>query len=263
MSAMWLAVVVTATLVVQAPARLPVQDAVWEAVQPALPFPAATERNEPVDGSATPRWVVRRGDAEQVPLVAEVMANPLNREVQQTAVQDMAAIQREVFAAERRAQAEVERAIDDVRATGKSVSVRGISLNDEGVAGDRADAESRLSIEVMTDAKQHTASVVSVEAPTFITTVRGPAWVVRVPARAVELSAASDDVRAHYYAAEALVYFDTVRPVLIESPAHTFAVRAEPRAGATAVVVVLRGNSQLVEQVLAKADWSRITAPRP
>lgn len=256
---MWPVLLLAAALAIQAPASTDVENAVWDVVRPALPFPAATARNEPEDGSESARWIVRRAAADEGALVAEVLANPFNRETQDVAVQDMAAIQREVVAAERRAQMEFDRALNDVHETGTPVTVRGVSLNDEGVAGDRADAESRVTIEVEIEGAAHVARIEGTETPTIRAHADGASWIATVPARIVERGASADDTRPHYHPAQAIVYIGAAKPVVTSAAPRAFSVRATPRAGASAVIAVMvRGNRGLVDQVITKADWSRI-----
>jgi hypothetical protein len=254
---MWSILVLVAMSMAQAPAE--VRSAVWEAVHPALPFPAATARNEPEDGSDSARWIVRRATADEGALVAEVLANPFNRETQTVAVQDMAAIQQEVIAAERRAQLEFDRALSDVHETGTPVTVRGVSLNDEGVAGDRADAESRVTIEVEVGRAEHVTRIEGADAPAIRAHADGAAWVATLPPRTVDSGSSSDAARAHYHPAQAVVYFGATKPTVAESAPRAFSVRATPRAGVDAVIaVIVRGNRALVDEVLAKAQWSRL-----
>lgn len=253
------ALVLAAALLAQAAVPADLEDAVWEAVRPALPFPAATDRNEPIDGSSTARWVVRRAHADERPLVAEVIANPLNRETQERAADDMAAIQREVLAAERRAQAEFDRALGETRASGRPTAVRGVTLDDEGVAGERADAEAGMTIEVETGHAEHVATIHGVDAPAIGNDVPGAAWVMRVPARTVRPSSADRDPQAHYYPAQAIVYFSADRPTVTEATPGVFTVHAPATAG-DVVAVVLRGNRELVDSVIAGADWARLSA---
>lgn len=251
-------VLLIAALLMQAVAPTDVRDAVWAAVQPALPFPTANDRDEPVDGSDSARWIVRRVAAEG-PLVVEVLANPFNREAQATAVQDMAAIQREVVAAERRAQVEFERAIGSVRETGVPVDVRGVTLSDEGLAGDRADAESRLTVDVEVSSVERTLSVAAAVAPRIADEARGAAWVITTPARVLPESGG----RTRYHAAEALLAFAAGAPSIDAGVSGRFTVRAAPRdAAAPLVLVTLRGNGTLIEDVLARGEWARMAAVR-
>jgi hypothetical protein len=230
-------------------------DAVWSAVQTALPYPAATAQDEPVDGSTTARWIVRRAHADEGALVAEVIANPLNADVQARAAEDMAAIQQEVFAAERRAQVEFERARESARQSGAPVAVQGITLDDEGLAGDRADADERMTIEVETGRAEHVTRIHAGDAPAIGEGTRGATWIVTVPARQLTRSG---DPRPRYLPAEAIVFFAAARPSINEAAQRVFDVRV---VADVVVAVILRGNAVLIDQVLARADWSRVIVP--
>jgi hypothetical protein len=249
------ALVLVAAVLAQAAAPAPLQQAVWDAVQPVLAFPAATDENLPVDGSTTARWVVRRARADEGALVAEVLANPLNRETQTQAAHDMAAIQQEVFAAERRAQVEFERASREARQSGSAI-VRGITLDDEGVAGDRADAEERMTIEVESGA-EHVVRLEGIEAPTVKGGVSGGPWIVTMPAREVRTPGASP---ARYFPAQAIVYIASARPLVNPGPSQIFTVRTTSADRGAVVAVTLRGNRDLIDAVVTRADWSRIAS---
>ncbi len=241
-----------AALVLQAAPPADLREAVWAAVQPALPFPAANDRDEPVDGSEGARWIVRR--VADGSLVVEVLAKLFNRDARATAVQDMAAIQREDIAAERRAQAEFDRAIGNVRETGVPVDVRGVTLSDEGLAGDRADAESRLTIDVEVSSAERTLAIAAAAAPRLADQARGAAWVITTPARLLP-----EAERPRYHAAEAVLAFAAVAPSIEAAGAGRFTVRAAPRdAAAPLVLVTLRGNGSLIDQVLARGEWTRL-----
>jgi hypothetical protein len=242
-----------AALLVQT-ASADVRDRVWVAVQPALPFPLASEDHVPIDGSTTARWIVRRARSDEGDLVAEVLANPLNEEAQGKAAQDMAAIQQEVFAAERRAQEEFERARETARRTGEAVSIHGVTLDDEGVAGDRADAEERMTIEVEEGRAEHSVRVDAVEAPSLRAMQGADGWIVLFPAR--ELAGTSNS-RGRYLPAEAIVYPGAAKPAVSKEAERVFAVRA---TGDRVVAVTLRGNDDLIDQVLTRTDWSRLSA---
>lgn len=124
-----------------------VMNAVRAAMSPALPFPASDELGSlPADGKAADPWMVKPfqpGDR-----TIAVLANPLNEEHQRRAAQAMAEIERSIAAAQRRADVQYERAIAEAKRTGRSQDVAGVSLNDEGLAGARIDAESHVIVEV-------------------------------------------------------------------------------------------------------------------
>lgn len=121
--------------------------AVRDAIAPALPFPASDELGSlPADGKATDPWMVKPlqpGDRS-----IDILANPLNEAHQRQAAKAMAQIEQSIEAAQRRADVQYERAIAEAKRTGQSQDVDGVSLNDEGLAGARIDAESHVIVEV-------------------------------------------------------------------------------------------------------------------
>ena len=145
-----LAIIIASTPVVAAQDQPPtpqVMNAVRKAMAPVLTFPASDELGSlPADGKATDPWMVKPfqpGDR-----TIEVLANPLNEEHQRRAAKAMAQIEQSIQAAQRRADVQYEHAIAEAKRTGRSQDVDGVSLNDEGLAGARIDAESRVVIEV-------------------------------------------------------------------------------------------------------------------
>lgn len=124
-----------------------VMNAVRAAMAPALPFPASDELGSlPADGKATDPWMVK--PFEPGDRAIEILANPLNEEHQRRAATAMAQIDQSIAAAQRRADVQYERAIAEAKRTGRSQDVDGVSLNDEGLAGARIDAESHVLVDV-------------------------------------------------------------------------------------------------------------------
>ena len=80
-----------------------------------------------------------------------MLANPLNDANQLRAERAMAQIQDNIESAARRAAAQYDRAVAEAKRTGRSQDVDGVTLNDEGVAGEKIDAESHVAIEVAFD----------------------------------------------------------------------------------------------------------------
>jgi hypothetical protein len=140
-----------------------VMTAVRAALAPALPFPASDELGSlPADGKATDPWMVKPlqpGDR-----TIEILANPLNEAHQRQATKAMAQIEQSIEAAQRRADVQYERAIAEAKRTGRSQDVDGVSLNDEGLAGARIDAESHVIVEVAT-AQSPARAVTTTTAP--------------------------------------------------------------------------------------------------
>jgi hypothetical protein len=230
-------------------------EALVAAVRPALPFPAASgDGAVPANNSATARWFVV-WPATGVTRVI-VRANPLHPEVQKAGAEAMNRINESVEAAERRAQAAYEKALEEIRRTGKASNIDGVTLDDEGVEGERIDAEMELSIELQ---PAQPFDLTAGEPPEVTTGANGPAWMVHVPAHVytVETMAGS---RERFRAAETWLLFGEVsRPSVIERPDNaTYSVSFTPRKNAFAVL--LRGNPQLLLQVVKGADWSAIAS---
>src|SRR5262245_58161285 len=112
-------------------------DALAAAVRPALPFPAATSDGElPADQSAIAKWfVIWPSTADDTRII--VKANPLHPDTQKAGAEAMNRINAAVAAAERRAQAAYDKALEELRRTGKGGDIESITLDDEGVAGER------------------------------------------------------------------------------------------------------------------------------
>jgi hypothetical protein len=153
---MTLARVLVIAVVMSAPFAARAQDdalvnrvmaAVRAAVAPALPFPDSDALGSlPADGKSSGPWMIKPlqpGDR-----AIEVLANPLNEAHQRDATRAMAQIGQSIEAAQRRADAQFERAVAEAKRTGQSQEVDGVTLNDEGLAGARIDAESHVIIEV-------------------------------------------------------------------------------------------------------------------
>jgi hypothetical protein len=233
----------------------PRMDALVAAVRPLLPYPAASADGDiPADNGTTTKWfVVWPADAQETRII--VRANPLNPEVQKASVKAMEQINAAVTAAERRAQAAYERALEQLRTTGKAGELEAVSLEDEGVAGERIDAELELTIEL---APADSYEVASGEAPTVTAAATGGAWIVAVPANTYRDAAAGQ--REHFRAAESRIYFGlTDRPSITQSgDGPRYRVRVAPAQDAFAVV--LRGNASLLSTLVSSADWARLVS---
>jgi len=232
-------------------------DALVNAVRPALPFPGATSDGDfPADNSPASKWFVVWPSAPDDTRII-VKANPLHPETQKAAAMAMGRIQEAVIAAERKAQAAYERALEQLRRTGTGTDIEGISLDDEGIAGERIDAELELVIEVL---EPQAFAVRSGVAPIVAAGTGGPVWIVTVPANTYRAKR-GPDLRDHFRAAETTLYFGPVgRPdVSGKGDDFTFNVSVPPSPGGFAVVV--RGNEALLKQVVATVDWASL-APR-
>jgi hypothetical protein len=250
--------VVRAAQTVEARQSAPLQiDALVAAVRPALPFPAATSDGDfPADNSPQSKWFVIWPTSPEETRIT-VKANPLNPETQKAAAAAMGRIQDAVITAERKAQAAYDRALDELRRTGKVTDIDGISLDDEGIDGERIDAELELVIEIQ---EPQSFTVRSGVPPKIVPGNAGGAmWTVSIPGN-VYRAVQGNDLREHFRAAETVLYFGSMsRPEIVpKGNDSTFTVSVP--SGSQAVTVVLRGNETLLNQVLTSANWSVFAA---
>ena len=236
-------------------AAQPPMSALVEALRPALPYPDGDEAGmQPAGGGDVHKWFVVWPTPDDDRVI--VRANPLHPETQKTVSAAEALIQRAVAAAERRAQAAYDRALEELRRTGKGTNIDGITLDDEGAAGQRIDAELELTIALL---PLKPFEVSSGEPPVTRVGTGGPAWIVRVPANEYQRGEGAER-RAVFQPAEAHALFGQIpRPDVNRmgsQPRHAVTWPAD----ASGFSVVLRGNEALLERVLEMADWSRLTA---
>lgn len=260
--------VLLALLAAQAPQEGPyderVMAAVRAAVLPALPYPESDEDGSlPKDGKTTEAWMVRphaAGDRS-----VEVIANPLNLGNQQRATRAMAQIQASLELAQRRSEAQYERAIAEAKRTGRSQDVDGVTLSDEGLAGARIDAEDHVTIDVEFNQPAYSFAVASsIEpSPSRTITIPGAVAVITVPSNVYrQKSGASTDER--FCPAETLLFFGGLHaPDVDERSANAYtvtasAVPADNPAAVRSVVIRLRGNETLMAQIARGSDWTRV-----
>ena len=247
-----------------APYESRVMAAVRAALTPALPYPDSDEAGElPKDGKPTAAWMVR-------PLVAgdrsiEVIANPLNVSNQQRATRAMALIQASLESAQRRSEAQYERAIAEAKRTGRSQDVDGVTLSDEGLAGARIDAEDHVTIDVQFNQPIYsfavTSSIAPAPAPTL--SVPGAVAVITVPSNVYrQKSASSTDDR--FCPAEMMLFFGAVHAPNVDDQSTndytvtTNAVAGDNAASVRSILIRLRGNETLLAQIARGSDWSRL-----
>ena len=230
-------------------------DALVAALRPVLPFPAATVDGAlPVDNSAQAKWfVVWPADPSDSLIV--VKANPLHPEVQKAGADAMSRINAAVAMAERKAQAAYDKALEELRRTGGGSDIESITLDDEGVAGERIDAELELSIELQPVAS---FAVASAEAPVIAPGATGATWIVTIPANTYR-SRRGGDSRERFRAAEARLYFGTVPKPTVARQGDEPLFNVTVAAGTGTYAVVVRGNETLLKQVVTTTDWSRLS----
>jgi hypothetical protein len=232
-------------------------DAVWAAIAPALPYPPAADDDQPENGSAEPLWAVRR--LREAPAVGEVVANPLNAENQARAARAMSEILEAVADAERRAQLEFER----LQARRSGGEMQGISLADEGVAGERADWDAKLTVEARAGGREYEFTVPG-DAPAASPPPAGVAALIVARPGEYDETQEAGARRRRYRPAEAWVYIGRAAKPVIEragSANRVRVTRADVGPSAPAILEVrLRGNEGLVRQVIDKASWTSLAA---
>jgi hypothetical protein len=227
-----------------------------EAVRPVLPFPAASADGDvPADNTAASQWFVVWPSGPDDTRVT-VRANPLHPDVQKQGATAMQEINAAIAAAERRAQESYDRALAELRRTGKSTELETITLEDEGVAGERIDAELEATIEL---APVGSFELISGVAPA-VSAGPGGRWIVSVPANVYRLTTGSDR-RDHFRAAETHLFFGLTAKPQVERLGDDPRYRVSVTPADGAFVVWLRGNASLVSTLSTEADWSRLVSP--
>jgi hypothetical protein len=225
-----------------------------EVVRPVLPFPAAdADGLSPADHSAEAKWfVVWPADGDDTRIV--VKANPLNPGTQQAAAAAMTDINAAVAAAERRAQAAYDKAMEQLRRTGKGSDLEAVTLDDEGIAGERIDAELEVAIEL---APVESFNIASGEPPIVTVGTRGVSWTVAVPANTYRPTSGADR-REHFRAAEMHLFFGLASKPEVTRKGDEAVFRVTVAPSANAFAVVIRGNQDLVTRLATAPDWSSL-----
>jgi hypothetical protein len=180
------------------------------ALSRALPFPAASDDGTPAGGSADPVWTVRWPEPDE--LRVEVVANPLNAKNREQALKVEREIQKAAMQSQSRSQGDYERAVSEFERTGRASGIREISLREDGLAGERYDADSQLTITATTIGAAHEFAVSTATMPAISDSIPG-AIVVRVAANAYEEPATGDLPGAlHYCPEQAWVFFGAQAP---------------------------------------------------
>jgi hypothetical protein len=261
-----------ATLCLTLAAQSPTPDAIIDealsaglvkAMRAALPFPAATSEGTPVGGGADAVWTVRWPEAGDARI--EVLANPLNAGNRDRALKAEQEIQKSAMNAQLRSQGDYERAVKEFERTGRASTVREISLRDDGLAGERYDAESQLTIVAQAIAPGHQFTVSTSALPAVSAAVPG-LMVVRVAANAYQEPESSGlPGMGRYCPEQAWVFFGQVGTPVITRRAGadvdiSMTESGEASSRRRGSVVWISGNAGLVEQVLMQADWAVLRA---
>jgi hypothetical protein len=261
-----IAIAVTGHAFTQGSAELEtrVMAAVRAAMTPALPYPESDEAGSlPKDETSTSPWMVRPhapGDRS-----VEVIANPLNLANQQRATKAMAQIQVSIESAQRRSEAQYERAIAEAKRTGRSQDVDGVTLSDEGLAGARIDAEAHVTIDVEFNRPAYSFPVASsIEpSPSRTLVIPGAVAVITVPSNVYRQKSESAYYE-RFCPAETHVFFGGVGAADVHQRSSTSfevtaaAATSENGAAVPSLVIRLRGNDTLIAQILRTSDWNRV-----
>lgn len=235
-----------------------VMASVRAALAPALPFPDSdADGSLPVGANTTSLWMVRPLQAGDRTI--EVLANPLNEVHQARATRAMAQIDQAITSAQRRADAQYERAVAEAKRTGRSQDVDGVSLNDEGLAGARIDAESHVTIEVLLNRPSYRFEMASAvePSPARQITVPGAVSVIGMPSNVFR----GEKDQERFCEAEFQVYLGQVSAPEIrrlDGDRYEVAAAAIPSAIAkpvNALVIRLSGNETLMAEILRKGNW--------
>ena len=245
-----------------------VMTTVRAAMKPALPFPASDESgNMPVVENPKDEFMIRpQQDGDNA---IEVLANPLNPEHQARAAKAMRQIEDSIEAAQRKADAQYERALADARRTGKTQAVDGVTLSDEGIAGARVDAESHFTIEVEFNKASYQYTVASSLEPAAVAgaSVPGAVATLSVPAH-VYRDKTDNPNEDRFCVAETQIYFGAIASPQIKRRANDVydvttvetPVTGAASGGLRTLVVRMRGNENLMAAVLKSTDWAQIVA---
>ena len=237
------------------------QDAVMKAVRaamgPALQSFPDTEPDGavPIGGNTDALWMVRPlqpGDTS-----IEIHANPLNEVNQQKANRAMAIIERNIEAAQRRASAQYDRAVEEARRTGKSQEVDGVTLSDEGIEGAKIDGESQVFVDVAFNHDAYRYLINSGVQPVLSTEFAGAVSIVTFPSNTYRDSTTNAD---RFFAAESVVFMGRiVQPKVSKTGDNSYEVftTATPidHEGVKNIVLRLKGNEALVKELLKKTVW--------
>lgn len=232
-----------------------VMKGVRAALAPALPYPETDELGaQPANNDTEAFWMVRPlqpGDT-----TIEVLANPFNQVNQLAATRAMAKIQSNIESAQRKAENQYQAALEALRRTGKSQDVDGISLADEGIDGEKIDADSHVTIEIFFNQPDYHFAIAGRIEP-------GPMLPSATPHLDVAAHTYKQDPKEgpeHYKECEKIVFLGPISAPQVAQRGRglpVFDVVAKSASTGT-MVVRLHGNQQLVTEIAAKTNWTQL-----
>ena len=233
-----------------------VMTTVRQALSPALPFPESDALGSmPATNDTEAVWMVKPlqpGDTS-----IEILSNPLNEVNQLRGARAMRQIETNIESAQRRAQAQYDHALAEAKRTGKSQEVDGVTLNDEGVAGAKIDAEQHVIVDVAFNQSRYKYEIASAAPPQPSTAAAIPGAVVIGVTSSVYRDNRLEIDR--YGEAQTLVFLGALAPQVNRRADHLFevtaAATAAPAGAVTSVVLRLTGNDVLLADILRKTNW--------
>jgi len=231
--------------------------ALREAVAGAIDAPESDPDGTPPDGRAAAPWL-RLPAASADDAVVTIVANPLHPEQRARALQAERDIQQAARASQEASQRDYDRAVDAfARGVPTPDRLREISLDDEGVAGERYDAESEL---VVRAAWQQGLHVLTRNGPSLPDTVPsdGRPWVLAA-ASAGEYGSPLRYVPTELWVAVGVSQAPAIRAL----SATSFEVTLGEATGGPWVLIHARGHRALVESLLAAAPWMPVVRLLP
>lgn len=236
------------------------QDAIVKAVRAsmtaALPYPDTDDSGAmPVGNNTESLWMVK--PIEPGDTTIEVLANPLNPINQLNAARAMAKIENNIEAAQRRAADSYDRALEEARRTGKSQTVETVTLADEGVDGEKIDAESHVTIEVLFNQPQYHLAIAGRMEPKAI--LASPPF-PHVDVVAHTYKQDPHEGPEHYKEREFVIFLGPVSApsVRFRDKEPVFDVVVNGSTAARTLAIRIRGNKELVSEIAAKTDWNAL-----
>lgn len=231
--------------------------ALREAVAGAIDAPESDPDGTPRDGRAAAPWL-RLPAASADDAAVTIVANPLNPEQRARALQAERDIQQAARASQEASQRDYDRAVDAfARGVPTPDRLREISLDDEGIAGERYDAESELIVHATWQQGRQVLARSGPVSPDVVPSAGRP-WVM-VAAAAGEYGSPTRYAPTELWVAVGVSAVPAVRGL----SATSFEITLGETGSGPWVLVHARGPRALIESLLAIAPWMPIVRLLP
>lgn len=231
--------------------------ALRESVAGVLDVPESLPDGTPRDGRAESPWL-RVPPSAPDEAVVSIVANPLHPDQRARALQAEREIQQAARASQDASQRDYERAVDAFsRGLPTPDRLREITLDDEGVAGERYDAESQLSVRATWQEGPFVLTRQGPSAPGPVASADRP-WVC-VAAAAGEYGRPARYAPTELWVAVGVSTTPTIR-TLAET---TFEVTLGPSPNGPWVLLQAQGDRALIETLIADAPWMPLVRVLP